>query len=138
MPDFDFSELTQLSQDLGTVPARAIPKVRQAVEIAARKTKDAWRQTAQPLSGKHARQYPGSIDYDLELNTDGQISAEIGPNLTRYGGKSGRGGLAPSLGILEDAPGGVRSKPQRAGQKAAQIGGDDLETGIAKALEDLL
>lgn len=138
MPSFDFSELNALTQDLGSVPTSSIPKIRQAVEIAARKTKDAWRQTAAPLSGRHARQYPASIDYELELNTDGEISAEIGPNLTRYGGKTGQGGLAPSLGILEDAPGGVRARPQRARQKAAQVGADDLETGLAKALEDLL
>lgn len=125
--DFDFSELNKLSADLGDVPNKIVPLVRKAVEVTARNVKDDWRAGAAKASGSHARLFPISIDYDLGLETDGEISAEIGPNLGRVQG---------SLGILEDAPGGVRSKPQHAGRKAAKKNEQDFINGLAKATEE--
>lgn len=125
--DFDFSELNKLSADLGEVPSKIIPLVRKAVEVTARNVKEDWQSGAAKASGSHARLFPKSIDYDLGLETDGGISAEIGPN---------RGRVQGSLGILEDAPGGVRSKPQNAGRKAAKKNEQDFITGLAKATEE--
>lgn len=129
--EFDFSEVNRLAADLGDAPAKVIPNVRKAVEVTARNVKDDWRSGAKALSGAHAKRYPGSIDYTMELNTDGEIGAEIGPSL---GGRWGQG----SLGILEDAPGGVGSRPQKAGTKAAKKAEKDFENGLLKAVGDVL
>jgi hypothetical protein len=127
--DFDFSELNQLSADLGEAPVKMIPLVRKAVEITARNIKDDWQEGAAKASGQHARLFPKSIDYDMGLDADGAITAEIGPNLGRVQG---------SLGILEDAPGGVMSRPQNAGRKAAKKNEQDFMDGLAKAAEEAI
>lgn len=127
--DFDFSELNQLSADLGEAPVKMIPLVRKAVEITARNIKDDWQEGAAKSSGQHARLFPKSIDYDMGLEVDGAITAEIGPN---------RGRVQGSLGILEDAPGGVMSRPQNAGRKAAKKNEQDFMDGLAKAAEEAI
>lgn len=127
MPDFDFSELMTLAADLGEAPRKMIPLVRAAVEITARHVKDDWKPEAQVSGG--ARAYASSIDYEMKLDTDGSIGAEIGPNLGRPGG---------GWGFLEDAPGGVLSAPQHAGRKAAAKNEADFEKGLLQAGEDAL
>lgn len=127
--DFDFSELNKLTADLGQAPVKMIPLVRKAVEITARNIKDDWQSSAAKASGQHARLFPKSIDYDMGLDSDGAITAEIGPNLGRVQG---------SLGILEDSPGGVRSRPQNAGRKAAKKNEQDFMDGLAKAAEEAI
>lgn len=124
--DFDFSELNRLVADLGEAPKKSIPKIRQAVEVSARNVKDAARETAKAASGSHARRYPGSIDYDMKLDTDGEIGAEIGPNLGKSQG---------ALGFLEDAPGGVKAKPQHALRDASKETEKDFIKGILLATE---
>lgn len=128
--DFDFSGIRALTADLGTIPERIIPNVRKALEVTARNIKDDWRDNAKKANPVHARRYPSTIDYDLELDRDGSISAEIGPNLDR-------GGQAP-LGFLEEAKGGVASTPQGNARKALRKNLADFERGILKATEDLL
>lgn len=128
MTEFDFSELVQFTKDIGDVPAATISNVRKAVEYAARETKDTWREAAAPRAGKSLRFYPMSVDYDMDLDTDGQIAAEVGPNLAK---KQGR------FGMVEEAPGGVRSAPFGAGRKAAKVAEEQLEIGISKAVEEL-
>lgn len=127
--EFDFYEVNELVADLGDAPKKVIPNVRKAVEVTARNVKDDWRSEAKSLSGKHAKGYPSSIDYTMELNTNGEIGAEIGPTPGK-----GQG----SLGILEDAPGGVGSRPQKAGTKAAKKAEKDFEAGLLKAVGDVL
>lgn len=127
--DFDFSELNELSADLGQVPLRVIPNIRKAVEITARNVKDDWKAGVPSIQSRGSRLFESSIDYDLQLNSDGAISAEIGPNLDRVGG---------SFGLLEDAPGGVRSAPQHAGRKAAKKNEQDFMDGLAKAIEEAI
>lgn len=128
---FDFSDLNTLIADLGAADEKIIPNVRKAVEVSARNVKDDARKDAKEQNTEHATRYAGSIDYDMKLDQNGVIGAEIGPKL---GGRWGQG----SLGILEDAPGGVRAKPQRSLQKAAKAVEKDFERGILKATEDLL
>lgn len=122
----DFSELMTLAADLGAAPTKAIPNIRKAVEVTARNVKDDWAKGAKRTG---LRGYAASIDYDMKLDTDGSIGAEIGPNLGRAQGM---------FGLVEDAPGGVRSAPQHAGRKAAKANEADFIEGLSKAIGDIL
>lgn len=126
--EFDFSELNKLAADIGNVPASVIPNVRKAVEVTARNIKDDWRDAAKRANPGHARRYPSTIDYDMQLDFDGAIGAVIGPKLGGQG----------SLGFLEEAGGGVRAAPQRNVDKALRNNLADFEKGILKATEGLL
>lgn len=89
--DFDFSEVVKLAADLGKIDAETAPFVRKAIEVTARKVKDAAR--AKVAGG--ARSWsglPNTIDYDIHGTTGGRlggISAEVGYNKSRGGGKLG-------------------------------------------------
>jgi len=126
---FDFSELNQLAADLGEAAAEIVPLTRKAVEVTARLGKDEMQDRAAKASGRSARRYPKSIDYEMKLDTDGVIGAEIGPNLTRPQG---------ALGILDEAPGGVRSKPQHAARETAKAIEADFVKGLEQAAKDAL
>lgn len=125
--DFDFSSLDRLVVEMGTETPKTIHKVRQAVEVSAVNVKKSWQKLASSQTGAgHASAYPRSIDYDLELNVDGAISAEIGPDLAKRQG---------ALGILEDAPGGVKAHPQHNDRLALALNIGDFERGVLKATE---
>ena len=126
--NFDFSELNKLAADLGSASVELIPNVRKAVEFTARNIKDDWRDNAKKANRGHAKRYPTAIDYDMQLDRDGVIGAEIGPKLGGQG----------SFGFLEDAPGGIRSAPQRSVEKALRANLSDFEKGLLKATEGLL
>ena len=123
---FDFSELNTLAADLGEAPVKVIPFARKAVEVTARNVKDDWRKEAKR---KGLKQYAGAVDYDMQLDTDGSIGADIGPNLGKAQG---------TFGFVEDAAGGVRSAPQHAGRNAAKKNEADFEKGLLQAGEDAL
>ena len=125
--EFDFSEVLSLAATIEDAPQAALPKIRQAVEITARHVKDDWRDDARRQNPGQAKNYPSAIDYTMELS-DGEIGAEVGP---RVGGQG-------SLGILEDAPGGVGARPQKSGQKAARKNEDDFQRGLERAVADVL
>jgi len=125
--EFDFSEVLSLAATIEDAPQAALPKIRQAVEITARHVKDDWRDDARRQNPGQAKNYPSAIDYTMELS-DGEIGAEVGP---RVGGQG-------SLGILEDAPGGVGARPQKSGQKAARKNEDDFQRGLERAVADAL
>ena len=136
MSDFD-----DLNRDL-TSAAELLPKkAAQAIEQTARRTRDRWRRIASrnPLG----RQYTATIDYTLR-NPSGfgvtDLQAEVGPNLTRYGGKTGRGGLAPSAGIFDDPinQGGIHTTPDRSRVAAEQFAEDELTKGLTIALDQSL
>ena len=127
MSDFDFSDVMNLAADLGTVEARVLPLARKAVEFTANGIKKDWKPDAKVSGG--ARAYAAAIDYEMKLDVDGVIGAEVGPNLDRPGG---------SWGLLEDAPGGVLSAPQHAGRKAAAKNQADFVKGLLQAGEDAL
>ena len=124
--DFEFGELMKLAADLGNVEREAIPNIRKAVEVTARHVKDDWKKSAN-RSG--LKSYAGAIDYDLKLDTDAMIGAEIGPNLGRGMGM---------FGLVEDGGEGVRSAPQHAGRKAAKGNEADFIKGLEKAIGDIL
>jgi hypothetical protein len=129
---YDFGEVNTLAADLIEEASPATThRVRQAVERTAFKMRTDWRDLAKDADGKHAKGYPFSIDYDLELLTDGQISAQIGPNRDR-------GRQAELDVILEDAHGKIKSKPQHNGDKALRNNLLDYETGINIAIGPIL
>lgn len=133
------SDLEDLARDLTNV-ARIVPvKVKQSVQQAAMRTKGEWRKLARgnPLG----RQYTATIDYtvDDEFSASAAtFSAEVGPDLERYGGKTGRGGLVPSAGVFDDPISPVKRKPDRARRGAEQFAARELSKGIEIALDQSL
>lgn len=125
---FDFSELDALAADLGTVPQRVAPNVRKAVEVSARGMKDDWRAIAREPSGRHAKRFPGAIDYDIDDLADG-VTADIGPDASK-----GQG----ALGFLEEGVGGQNTSAQNAMPLVVRAGQDDFIRGILKAGADAL
>lgn len=135
--DIDISELVQLEHDLtelADLVPRQIPRIMQQVGM---RTKKKWIELAakNPLG----RQYTATIDFELrEFGAFGQgvYAVDIGPNLSRYGGQTGKGGLVPSAGIFDDplvAPLGVR--PDRSRRAAEEFAAEDLIAGIEVAIE---
>lgn len=118
----DFSELYQLAADLTAAPPEANRNVRKAIEVTSRHVKDGWQAGAKRtgLGG-----YAADIDYDVNV-TASTIEGEIGPTP----------GDAGSLGIVEEAPGGVRSAPQHAGRDALESNEEDFIKGLEIALYD--
>jgi hypothetical protein len=130
MPDgmsFDFSDLTALTADLGRVPDVAGPLIKKAIQVTATNVKKDWQASAKEhVVAGHARAYPYSVDYDITVDRDG-VTAEVGPNLGKAQG---------ALGIVEDAPGGVRGKPQNNARKALAANQDDFQKGLGIAIRD--
>lgn len=122
--EFDFSDLTSLVADLGQAPGRAARNIIKAFHVTSRKIDQDWTAGADRTG---LGSYAGDVSYDITA-ADTVIKSEIGPTP----------GDAGSLGIMEDAPGGVRSAPQHAGRDATRKNEADFIIGIAKALEDTL
>lgn len=120
-------DLEALERDLGTIPFHSQRFVHAALGVTAGKMKDAWRDIATGPSGRSARHYPATVSYDVSGNFP-DYEAEIGPSLGGQG----------SLGILEDAPGGVRSAPQKARPEVMRSGEADFERGLDRAVDDAL
>lgn len=121
----DFSDLNKLAADLSDAPVKAVPFIRKAVEVTARKVKDDWREKLQGSS--RVPRGPASISYDLKLDTDGSIGAEIGPELK---------GQGPVVGMLEY--GTPSTAPTGFGHEALQKNEADFEKGLGVALGDVL
>lgn len=119
----DFSDLYALVADLSHAPEAASRNIKKAVQFTATEIKQDWGQAAERtgLTG-----YAASVDYDINLNAS-TIEAEIGPNLDRPQG---------SLGLVEDANGGVRSAPQHAGRDAMEANEPDFYRGLEIAIFD--
>jgi hypothetical protein len=120
---FDFSSLNTLAADFGKVAADVMPNVLKAIQVTSVHTKNDARDAAKKANRKHAKAYPYSIDFDIEKKP-GQISSQVGPNLSKNQG---------SLGILEEAQGGVRSAPQSNLRTAAKKNIPDFEKGMRLA-----
>ncbi|MGB4136417.1 MAG: hypothetical protein WA971_07630 [Microbacterium sp.] len=135
-----FEELQVLERDLTGVAGLMPRKAAQAVQQAAMRTKGEWQKLAS--GNTMGSQYSATIDYEVrEYGAFGQgvIEAEIGPDLARYGGKTGKGGLTPGFGIFDDpevTPIGV--KPVRARKRAELFADDELDRGIEIALDQSL
>jgi len=130
----DASELHRLAADLGEMADLAPKLVKKAVQQTAIKTKKEWQADARRKAGRKTRKYAPSIDYTENRSAAFGVnvfSAEVGPNLSRYGGK---GGLQPSLGILEES--GVKGGGRNSIRVAERFAETELEKGIDLAIEE--
>ncbi|WP_144795698.1 hypothetical protein [Microbacterium paludicola] len=136
----EFEELVEIERDLTTVAGLIPHKAAQAVQQAAIRTKGEWQ--GQAKGNTMGQQYTATIDYTArEFGAFGQgvIEAEVGPNLARYGGKTGKGGLTPGFGFFDDpesTPIGV--KPVRARKRAELFADKELDKGIEIAVQQSL
>ncbi|MCU1441135.1 MAG: hypothetical protein JWP85_2132 [Rhodoglobus sp.] len=126
----DISQLTSLTADLGQASTKVIPFARKAVEVTAHGIKDDWQRYSREhnIDGSLAL-YSRSIDYDMKLDTDGVIGAEIGPNLGKSQG---------SFGIVEDASGGVGGYARHDDEAAVAANVKDFIKGAEQAGVDAL
>ncbi len=126
--EFDFSELNALAVDIAGADTRVRRNTLSAVKTSAFRGKKMWAaEAAGHVKDGSLGGYAGSIDYDVEGNHSGEISAEIGPTIGK-----GQG----SLGIVEETPGGVRGKPQRNREKIEQPLTEDFVRGMLAAVGD--
>lgn len=130
------NDFEQLAQDLTEVAGILTKEVRKSVKQTGFKTRDEYRKAARgnPLG----RQYTDAIDFTTkEYGAFGQgvFEVEIGPNLERYGGKTGRGGLVPSAGIFDDPNSPVSRPPDRARRRAEKFGGEELVRSLKIAID---
>lgn len=123
---FDFTDVTGLIADMGEVPAHLQRNVRKAVQVSAQDVRDDMRAVARASSGRHARGYPASMSYDIEVTGDGVI-AEIGPDPSK-----GQG----ALGFLEEGVAARGTSPQHAARLAAKANQDGFIRGILMAGAD--
>lgn len=125
MIDFDFTELGQLAVDVSKVPDLSMKRVGQAVEVTARKTKDAAKENiGRPKLMQHIAP---TVDYDIDKGSAG-ATADIGFSRNRKQGRLGN--------FLEY---GSRYFPARQPlAKALHDNEEDFVEGIARAVEDSL
>jgi len=130
--DFGLSDLNALAADLAALPNIVTAEVRKSVQQTLMETKKAYVKDA--MDGPGGRQYAATIDYSIDGvgagngRTGGEISGEVGPNIGRYGGKTGKGGLIPSLGFLDDpqSSGGILAAPTRKRLAAERFAADEF------------
>ena len=116
-------DLASLIKDLGAAPVAAEKNIRKAVEFTATEVKKDWQQGAERTG---LADYAKAIDYDITARNT-EVSAVVGPN---PGKKQGR------LGLVEDANGDVKSRPQHAGRDALEANEADFEIGLQTAIFD--
>lgn len=125
MADFDFSEIDKLAVDLGSVASQTQPNVHKAVEVTARKVKDAWRDR---LKGSaHLRLLPHAVTYDI-TEPGGAVEGEIGFDKGR---KQGPLGNVSEFGTPTVGPRGF-------GLASLEENQEDFVKGIGLAVGDTL
>ncbi len=109
----DLSQVNRLVVDLGRIPGRVVPEVRQIAERGALNVKN--RMVADARGSRHFKQIAPTISYD-ESTRAGVVSFDIGPdrdradaariaNIAYFGGRNGGGGtLDIEAGLNEEAP----------------------------------
>jgi len=122
----DVSEIFQLADDLGDVPARAVPALRAGMTQAGKEFERTWQNAARRTHDNHARFYPESIDSEL-LPGFGTVGVEVGPNAAKKQGFLGR--------ILEF--GGERSPAYLLGATALGAAEGPTERAIDRAMNPL-
>ena len=122
-------DLGDLVRYLGTVPRYSQRFVHAALGKTALGMKTGWRGIASAYSrAGRLRGFPASIDYEVTGDFP-TYEAEIGPNVG-----AGQG----SLGIIEDAGGGVTAPAMKARPKLLKSGEADFEKGLDNAVADAL
>lgn len=141
MTDFGFSDLNRLAADLTKQAGIISAEVRLSMQQTAMETKKFY--AADAAKGVLGKQYSDSIDYtESESGSlgNGSLRVDVGPNLARYGGKTGKGGLVPSFGIFDDpqSSGGIRKAPSRARQRAEKFAEKELVKRLEIAVDESL
>lgn len=143
---FDFSQITQLSADLGVAPADAGEKIYKAVTVTSAKIKKTWQQK---LSGTPEVPFgPLTITYDVGTNAsifrEAKTGLHAGANeiVSEIGAEDGRK-QAPIVAVLEYGspapyPVGRNLPPHGYGAAALQENQDDFENGLLLAIGDPL
>lgn len=123
MAGYDFSELSKLAADLGSVPRETRPMVRKAVQVTAQKTRDSWRRK---LSGSATLPgLPSALSYDIESSAAG-VEAEVGFDKGRGQGALGN---VSEFGTPTVAPRGF-------GLASLKENEGDFVRGIELAIDD--
>jgi hypothetical protein len=138
---FDFSEVTKLAADLGTVAPKSGPFINSAVQVTATKVKKAAQASVKGGS-KTWSGLPNTIDYEIKTGGSGNllsaatgavsnsITAEVGYNKARGGGKLGNirefGAPAKSRGPHNDLANALEAN-QADFQKGLEIAAADGE-----------
>ena len=132
MADFDYSELTKLSADLGRASENVGPFLRSAVMVTAGKIKkDAADEVRSSSMWAGAA---GAIDYDVVAAPGEALSTltvEIGYNKGKRGGPLGN---LREYGAPDSASGPLA--PHNDLLNALEANQADFEKGIARALDD--
>lgn len=135
----DASELGVFAANLSQEADLITGEVRKSVQQTAMAVKKRWASDARRAFGSLGGRYAPTIDYTLSEDGEeggaGSFEAEIGPNLARYGGQSGAGGLVPSLGLLEEAKGGVRGPARGSVRRVEEFAGTEFEKRLLMAVE---
>lgn len=129
--DFDFSELNILAADLTKAKVASPKKVRQAVEVTARKVKDAWKEKLKGTQGVPRGAY--TITYDLNAKP-GQGSSVISAEIGAERGRS----QAPIVTVIEFGSPVNNLAPRGYGSGALQENEADFIKGLEIAIGDLL
>ena len=124
MADFDFTDLSKLAADLQNA-ADAVPNVKKATEVTARKVKDAWRDKLKGSSTLPALPY--AVTYDTKT-TRGAVEGEVGFDKSRPQGP---------LGNISEF-GSVNNAPRGFGLASLEENQADYVTGIERAIDDTL
>lgn len=137
--EFDFSQLNKLAADLGTVPAKSGPFINSAVQVTATKVKKAAQASVKGGS-KAWSGLPNTIDYEVKTGGRGailsaltgagsnSITAEVGYNKARGGGKLGN--------IREFGAPGKGLAPHNDLANALEANQADFQAGLEKAVAD--
>ncbi len=75
----DVSQLLALGRELASAGVQVDREAKAVVSKGALNIKNAWRRNAQGTAGRHARYYPSTVGYDLNV-APGFIEAVIGPD----------------------------------------------------------
>lgn len=138
---FDFSQITQLSADLGKAPADAGENIYKAFTVTSAKVKKSWQQK---LSGTPDVPFgPLTITYDVGTNASifreagGGAKAAANQIVSEIGAEDGRK-QAPIVAVLEYGAPINNLPPHGYGAASLQENSDDFENGLLLAIGDPL
>jgi len=137
--EFDLSELTKLSADLGDVPKNAGPLINSAIQGTSVNIKKAAQKTVGQR--RHFKKAAAAIDYEVKVVFGQLIQSEIGYDKEKVVGTSKKGGPATpgNLGNLIEfgAPGSKNAlAPTSDLANALHANEADFQRGLNNALSD--
>lgn len=120
----DTTQLAGLARDLQDAASEVRGDVAKVVKKGATNVKRDWRANAQASAGRHAAQYPSTINYDIK---DNGLTAEVGPE------KRGQGNFGAFLEY-----GSVNNPPHNDGKRAIDAEQPRFEKEIANLIDKVL